>query len=531
MLPGSGSRNFPAMLDGRGGARLALTAALVVACALLPLPAQAALLLSADGITVYDTVNNVSWLANADLPASNRFGLPICTGAGSPMQPCVNPSGSMRYQSAAAWVAAMNTANYLGHSNWQIPTSPIVDPSCSFVGPQMNSFGWGCSASAFGSLYNALGLSAPNTAVPASTINVGPFINFQPDLYWTQTSLPQPTGDVGCCATISFNSGWQGSNIAPNFLFLLPMIQGKIAGAPPASGMGLQVNPGGQTVYDPIANVTWLANANLAASNTFGLPLCNAPGSPKLCVSANGAMNWDSANQFVQNMNAAAYLGQSNWQLPTADPACAAGYACSVTTAPFQSLYYTQLGLAPGTPVVTAPAIAVGPFTGIRPYLYWTCQGNSVAEPCQGEPAPGFQWSFWFSNGFQGTDVLAHDMYVTAYYPGPPTVFAPNYQGLWWAAPGGSESGWGINFAHQGDTIFASWFTYDVTGKGWWLVMTANEDRNRTYSRNAVQGTGPPFDAVPFPPIGSPGGASVRPRRHRNAHLQRREQWHLRLHR
>ncbi|MGC1818702.1 MAG: S8 family peptidase, partial [Casimicrobiaceae bacterium] len=38
---------------------------------------------------------------------------------------------------------------------------------------------------------------------------------------------------------------------------------------------------------------------------------------------------------------------------------------------------------------------------------------------------------------------------------------APNYQGLWWASPAGSESGWGINFAHQGDVIFATWFTYD----------------------------------------------------------------------
>lgn len=33
-----------------------------------------------------------------------------------------------------------------------------------------------------------------------------------------------------------------------------------------------------------------------------------------------------------------------------------------------------------------------------------------------------------------------------------------NYQGLWWAAPGGSESGCGINFAHEGDVIFATWF-------------------------------------------------------------------------
>ena len=47
----------------------------------------------------------------------------------------------------------------------------------------------------------------------------------------------------------------------------------------------------------------------------------------------------------------------------------------------------------------------------------------------------------------------------------------PNYTGLFWNSPAGSESGWGINFAHQGDVIFATWFTYDLTGKAWWLAM------------------------------------------------------------
>lgn len=75
-----------------------------------------------------------------------------------------------------------------------------------------------------------------------------------------------------------------------------------------------------------------------------------------------------------------------------------------------------------------------------------------------------------------------------------------NYEGLWWNAPAGSESGWGINFAHQGDIIFASWFTYDLTGKGWWLVMTAPKTAPNTYSGALYQTTGPPFNAVPFSP-------------------------------
>ncbi len=81
-----------------------------------------------------------------------------------------------------------------------------------------------------------------------------------------------------------------------------------------------------------------------------------------------------------------------------------------------------------------------------------------------------------------------------------------NFSGLWYKAPAESESGWGINFAHQGDVIFASWFTYDMTGKGWWLVMTANNSSGNTFTGTLLEATGPAFDAVPFPPLGSPGG-------------------------
>ena len=76
-----------------------------------------------------------------------------------------------------------------------------------------------------------------------------------------------------------------------------------------------------------------------------------------------------------------------------------------------------------------------------------------------------------------------------------------NYTGLWWASPAGSESGWGINFAHQGDTIFASWFTYDLTGKGLWLVMTAQKSAPNVYTGVLYSTTGPAFNAVPFDPV------------------------------
>ena len=86
----------------------------------------------------------------------------------------------------------------------------------------------------------------------------------------------------------------------------------------------------------------------------------------------------------------------------------------------------------------------------------------------------------------------------TASVSAPPAVL--NFQGIWWGAPAGSESGWGLNIAHQSDTIFASWFTYDPTGKAWWLVMTANKIGPNQYQGQLFETTGPSFDAQPWLP-------------------------------
>jgi len=139
------------------------------------LQATVPLTLSVDSLTVYDSVNNFTWLADFNLPATNRFGLPVCNGMSIDPKTCVNPSGSMSYQAATAWVAAMNAANYLGHSNWEVPTTPLIDNTgCSFTGTNGNSFGFNCAGGALGYLYyNALGLKAPNSAVSISSYTIG----------------------------------------------------------------------------------------------------------------------------------------------------------------------------------------------------------------------------------------------------------------------------------------------------------------------------------------------------------------------
>src|SRR5580658_10066064 len=105
-------------------------------------PGSQAVLFIRNGETVYDVVNHVTWLADANLAGKTlpdgrnfRFGLPLCdgssTGPAELPEPCVNLSGSMNYASAVAWVAGMNAAHYLGHSDWQLPSTPPNDPNCS----------------------------------------------------------------------------------------------------------------------------------------------------------------------------------------------------------------------------------------------------------------------------------------------------------------------------------------------------------------------------------------------------------------
>ena len=82
-------------------------------------------------------------------------------------------------------------------------------------------------------------------------------------------------------------------------------------------------------------------------------------------------------------------------------------------------------------------------------------------------------------------------------YPGP----EPNFTDLWWRSPAGMESGWGVNIEHQGDIVFATWFTYDIDGNSDWLVMSRGvRVSERTYAGALYRTRGPELHANPWDP-------------------------------
>jgi len=75
-------------------------------------------------------------------------------------------------------------------------------------------------------------------------------------------------------------------------------------------------------------------------------------------------------------------------------------------------------------------------------------------------------------------------------------VATSNYQDLWWRM-NGTESGWGVNITHQGDTIFLTWFTYDDNGNPLWLVASAMAKTGQgVYVGTLYRTTGPAFNAA-----------------------------------
>jgi hypothetical protein len=65
-----------------------------------------------------------------------------------------------------------------------------------------------------------------------------------------------------------------------------------------------------------------------------------------------------------------------------------------------------------------------------------------------------------------------------------------NYQDLWWNP---KESGWGINLTHQGNTIFATWFTYIDQGRPAWFYLIANRVSANQFSGRFAATSGVPF--------------------------------------
>ena len=186
---------------------------------------------------------------------------------------------------------------------------------------------------------------------------------------------------------------------------------------------------GGQAVYDTDLDITWIADANLATGNTFGLATgvslgthpSDSSGVNGTINADNGIMNWPGALFWIDAMNAANYLGFNDWRLPTTpqpDASCDSQFdggsgdlrsgGTNCTGSEMGHLFHTELGGVAGSSILTSGDPDLALFTTIQTLgAYWS--------RTEFAPDPSAQaWDFWFVNGTQGTGLKGSHFFAWA---------------------------------------------------------------------------------------------------------------------
>ena len=161
------------------------------------------------------------------------------------------------------------------------------------------------------------------------------------------------------------------------------------------------IDRGNGLIYDDVLNITWLQDAHLASTISFGVSGI-ADGSA--LYDPAGSMTWDTSKLWIDAMNAANYKGFSTWRLPTVQPVNGVSFQYDVSydgstdrgfnnyslSNPSQNelayLYYVELGnlgLCDSTNAVNSPVdscsqntgwglVNTGPFSNFDVGRYWT---------------------------------------------------------------------------------------------------------------------------------------------------------------
>jgi hypothetical protein len=380
-----------------------------------------------DDLIVFDANQGLCWLADANLAADPQMQAALGVSG-------IDPNGAMLYATAVQWVAALNAYNngkgYLGHNNWQLPVTPLIDTSCADLGSGGGNFGPLCTKSAMGNLY-AIGLNQtfPASVAPHFNADIFPFRHFKLSYYWALKNNGGAGGGAGGGGQEMYafsNSIQGGTTTIDSYYYVLPMVKGPIGTPPDCSTPGAPVvlpytsgPAAGDAVYDCKTGYTWLADVDLARSLKFGLTgeiqinYTKPPRTLTVPAISHGSMLYSTAGEWIQGMNDAQFLGSSYWQMPD----CWDDFKQLVA----------DMNLVPGDTRLMQRGF-FGPFYNLQPFFYWSCpepDPGTIQSPCvpNGYAPPDgttpLQFSYNFDYGFQSTSGLSQKYFVMVYYPAP----------------------------------------------------------------------------------------------------------------
>lgn len=162
---------------------------------------------------------------------------------------------------------------------------------------------------------------------------------------------------------------------------------------------------GNGMIYDAELNITWLQDANYAATSNYD---------------ADGRMTWTEANTWANNLS---YGGYDDWRLASVGSNPSAGF--NVTSGELGHMFYNNLSNTTNTSILNNVSfIDAGDgltksFSNVQSSVYW--YGEEYA------PGPLSAWAFRSYNGFQLASDKGLDFYSWAVRDGDVAPPVPTY--------------------------------------------------------------------------------------------------------
>ncbi|KJU85698.1 secreted protein containing DUF1566, partial [Candidatus Magnetobacterium bavaricum] len=221
--------------------------------------------------TVTDTLTDLIWTKDAGTPTVGS-----CTGGGK------------TWQAALDYVACLNTATYLGYSDWRLPNVNEIESLVN--GGQPNTSAW---------------------------LNSQGFTNVQSSHYWSSST-------TFFARYVDMDYGDVGSSFMTDKYYVWPVRSGQSG----AFGNSAIWSTGQTTTYAagddgalkqgvawPNPRFTDNAN-NTVTDNLTGLIWTKDASTPTVGSCTGGTKNWKDALDYVACLNSAIYLGYTDWRLP-----------------------------------------------------------------------------------------------------------------------------------------------------------------------------------------------------------------------
>jgi hypothetical protein len=137
---------------------------------------------------------------------------------------------------------------------------------------------------------------------------------------------------------------------------------------------------GGKAIYDDVADLTWLQDANYAQTSGYD---------------ADGRMNWVQTKAWAGSLN---IDGVTGWRLP-AGPMLGSGY--NQTASEMGNLFYNVLGGTEWTTIGTTHNANYNLFKNVQSNYYWSGVEFNSSDA----------WGFDFGYGGQGSSSKFYDLF------------------------------------------------------------------------------------------------------------------------